>query len=272
MKLGCDTVLFNQLDLYGALQHVAWAGYDGVQLAILANWARHIKLDTNQSYVDEVKETAEKHGLELFAINADVGGLPGEDRVLSMITLFDLARKLGIPIITFRSGGKTGDKETLKQEIKYVKKISEEAESRGITLAFNPHTGGAIYNVETVLPLLDAIDSPALKLTFDPKELYRAGVSISKYISRMGKKIVHVNFRDYPDRNRPEATPEEQIPGHGNIDFLKILGNLKNIGYNADIEVVIVGAFWYPLSRQMGIAAEARGYLNRCLQELKSGV
>ena len=269
MKLGCDTVLFNQLDLYGALQHVAWAGYDGVQLAILANWARHIKLDTNQSYIDEVKETAKKHGLELQAINADVGGLPGEDRIKSMVTLFDVAHKLGVPIITFRSGGITGDRETLKQEIQYVKKISSAAESRGITLAFNPHTGGAIYNVETLIPLLDAVDSPALGLTFDPKELYRAGVDLSEYILRMGKKIVHANFRDYPERERPEATPEEQIPGHGNIDFPKILKNLKDIGYDADIDVVIVGAFWQPLSRQMGIAAEARGYLHRCLQELK---
>jgi len=30
MKLGCSTVLFNQLDLYGALQHIAWAGYEGL--------------------------------------------------------------------------------------------------------------------------------------------------------------------------------------------------------------------------------------------------
>jgi sugar phosphate isomerase/epimerase len=37
MKLGCSSVLFNQLDLYGALQHIAWAGYEGAELAILAN-------------------------------------------------------------------------------------------------------------------------------------------------------------------------------------------------------------------------------------------
>ena len=42
MKLGCNTVLFNQLDLYGALQHIAWAGYDGVELAYMANMAQHI--------------------------------------------------------------------------------------------------------------------------------------------------------------------------------------------------------------------------------------
>ena len=28
MKLGCSKVLFNQSDLYGTLQHLAWAGYE----------------------------------------------------------------------------------------------------------------------------------------------------------------------------------------------------------------------------------------------------
>ena len=34
MKLGCSSVLFNQVDLYGALQHISWAGYEGAELAI----------------------------------------------------------------------------------------------------------------------------------------------------------------------------------------------------------------------------------------------
>ena len=70
MKLGCGTVLFNQLDLYGALQHIAWAGYEGASLAHMADMAHHIELDTNQAYLDEVKATAKKHGLKLFAIEA----------------------------------------------------------------------------------------------------------------------------------------------------------------------------------------------------------
>ena len=48
MKLGCSTALFNQLDLYGALQHITWAGYDGAELACLGNLVRHIELNTNK--------------------------------------------------------------------------------------------------------------------------------------------------------------------------------------------------------------------------------
>jgi len=66
MRLGCSSVVFNQLDLFGALQHIAWAGYEGAELACLANHARHIELNTKQSYLDEVKGTASKHGIGLL--------------------------------------------------------------------------------------------------------------------------------------------------------------------------------------------------------------
>jgi len=267
MKLILDSALFNQLDLYGALQHIAWAGYDGVELACLANWARHIELNTNQSYLDEVKATAGKHGVELSAIHPDVGSLPGEDRTLSMMTMFEIAQKLDIPIVAIRSGGKSDNKEAMKQEIKYIKMLTAGAANRGVTLALNPHTGGSIYNTATVLQLLAAIDSPALGIVLDPRELTKAGDDPSTFVSKIGKKIVHTHFRDLP-KNQYEATPEEQILGRGDIDFPKILKNLKKVGYNKAIDILIIGAFTYPLSKQMEIAAECRGYLHRCFQEL----
>jgi sugar phosphate isomerase/epimerase len=268
LKLIIDSAIFNQLDLYGALQHIAWAGYDGVELACLANWARHIELNTKKSYLDEVKATAKKHGLELSAIHPDVGVLPGEDKVLSMLTMFEIAQKLGIPIVAIRSGGKSDDKEAMKQEIKYLKTLAAGAEARGVTLALNPHTGGSIYNTATAEALLAVIDSPGLGMILDPRELTKAGDNPITYISKIGKKIVHTHFRDLP-KNQYEATPEEQILGRGNLPFPEILKALKKAGYNKDIDVLLIGAFMYPLSKQMGLAAECRGYLNRCLQELK---
>jgi sugar phosphate isomerase/epimerase len=268
MKLVMDSAIFNQLDLYGALQHIAWAGYDGVELACLANWARHIELNTNKIYLDEVKATAKKHGVELSAIHPDVGVLPGEDKVLSMMTMFEIAQKLDIPIVAIRSGGKSDDKEAMKKEIKYLQTLTAGAEARGVVLALNPHTGGSIYNTATALSLLSAIDSPGLGMILDPRELTKAGDDPIAYIAKIGKKIVHTHFRDLP-KNQYEATPQEQIIGRGDIAFPEILKALKKAGYDKAIDLLLIGAFTYPLSKQMGIAAECRGYLNRCLQELE---
>ena len=66
-----------------------------------------------------------------------------------------------------------------------------------------------------------------------------------------------------------QPSVEQQIPGRGGVDFPKILRLLKDVGYKKAVDLMMTGAFTYPLSRQMGIAGEARGYLNRCFQELK---
>jgi len=269
MKLGCNTVLFNQLDLYGALQHVSWAGYDGAELAFLGNMAQHIELNTDQSYIDEVKSTARKHRLELFAIEAAVGGEREEDRIKMMVKLFEVADKLGIPVVAIGSGGKAGDREVTRQTFRYVKRLGEAAESWKKTLAVKPHVGASVYNTETALQLLDEVDSPAVGVNFDPSHLYRAGDDLPEAALKIGDRIVHSHFRDCPHREQHPGLPEQQIPGRGEIDIPATLKALKDAGYGKVLDLEVIGAFTYPLSRQMGIAAEARGYLNRCLQELK---
>ena len=271
MKLGCSTVLFNQLDLYGALQHIAWAGYEGAELACLANYARHVEPITKQSYIDEIKATAKKHKLELFAIHAGFGDQEGQDGLLSMKKLFDVARKLNIPIVTIRCKGKSGDKEATKQEFAYIGKLSQEAENSGVTLAIKPHVGSSVYNTASMIQMLEEIRSPALGVNLDTLHIYRAKEDASETVMKLGKKIVHVHLREYPDvidRNGYDARAEEEIAGRGGVDFPKILKSLKKIGYEGAMDLDVIGAFTFPLSRQMGITAESRGYFNRCLQEL----
>ena len=269
MKLTCSTVLFNQLDLYGTLQHLAWAGYDGAELACLRSHARHIEPNTEKSYLDEIKWTAGKHGMALSAIHLDAEGQTIEEKIIYVTKMFDVAQKLNIPVIAIPAGGKSGDKEATKQEFKYIAKLCEQAESRGVTLAVKYHKGASVYNLATQMQLLDEVKSPALGVNLDPREIYKAGEDYTEVITKLGKKIVHTHIRDYPNPEQEPATPEEQILGRGKIDYPLILRNLKKVGYKGALSLCMVGAFTYPLSQQMGIAAECRGYLHRCLQELK---
>jgi len=201
--------------------------------------------------------------------------------------LLDVASKLDIPIVSPFIRKKHGDKEVTKKNFKYIRKLCEQAESRGITLAIPIHAGLPVDNTATAIQMLDEIDSPALGITLDTREIYRIGEDPSETVSKLGKKIAHVHFRDYPRRQQSVATPEQQVPGRGEIDFPKIIRCLRDIGYGRVIDIMLMGIMAYPLIqqksaggmvlnawtypewRQMGMAAEARGYLNRCLQELK---
>jgi sugar phosphate isomerase/epimerase len=275
MKLGCNTVLFNHLDLYGALQHIAWAGYDGAELAYLGNMAQHVELNSDQTYIHEVKALATKHNLQLYAIeatrNAGVGA-PDElrkDNIKYMSKIFDVASKLGIPLIAIGSGGKSGDKEVTKQVFEYIRKLGEVAERWNISLAVKPHVGASVYNIETVLELLYEVDSPSVGINFDPSHLYRAGEDLEEAVLKIDERIIHSHFRDCPHTKPHPGLPEQQVPGRGKIDIFKTLKSLNDIGYNGVLDLEVIGAFTYPLSKQMAIAAEARGYLHRCLQEIK---
>ena len=268
MKLGCNTVLFNQLDLYGALQHIAWAGYNGAELACQEEWAQHIELNTDQAYIDEIKYMVKKHGLELFAIQVAFVSQLEDEKIKLMTKVFDVAQKLSIPIVTIRSFGESGDREGAKQEFKYFKKLCDLAGSRGITLSVKPHRGALVYNAATVLQMLEEVNSPALGVTCDPLHLTKGGDNPVDAIAKIGKRIVHCHFHDCPPPQPTHDTPEQQVPGRSTLDWLNILRGLKNVGYDRALDVHILGAFQYPLSRQMGLAAEARGYLKRCLQEL----
>jgi sugar phosphate isomerase/epimerase len=267
MKLGCNTLLFNQIDLYGAMQCISWAGFDGAELASIVP-ARHLELNTNQSYIDEVKSIAIKQGLELFAIHSEEEGETDAENIKSMAKLCEVARKLNVPIVAPFIRRNPGDIEVTKNNYKYVRKLTEQAENQGITLAIGIHEGTPVENTAMAIQMLNEIDSPALGITLDTREIYKAGEDIAETVSRIGRKIVHVYFRDYPYRHKSGAAPEQEIPGRSQIDFPKTLRYLKKVGYDNAIDVMLK-AWTYPILRQMEIAAEGRGYLHRCLQELQ---
>ena len=285
MKLGCNTSMFNQLDLYGALQHKAWAGYEGAEICYQPIVYQHLELNTNKSYIDEVKFMAKKHNLELFGIHTGWGpgfsDLPDDDKIKLLTKVFDVAVKLNTPLVMVRTFGKSEDKEETKTQFKYVKKLCEIAESKGVTLAVKAHIGASVYNIATTLQMLDAIHSPALGINLDIFQIYKIGEDPAEAVLKFGKRIVHTHFTD-AQKALVLGPPEpgyEQIPGRNDMDFIKILKRLKSVGYDGAIDVLITcnlpipmpGQIPYPLSRQMGMAAEARGYLHRCFQELKLG-
>jgi len=77
--------------------------------------------------------------------------------------------------------------------------MSKAAESHGVTLAIKPHVGASVYNTATMLQMLNEIDSPALGANLDTLHIFRAREDASETVRKLGKKIVHVHLREYPD-------------------------------------------------------------------------
>jgi sugar phosphate isomerase/epimerase len=263
MQVGCNTVLFGGVDLETALTNVAWAGYEYVELAAIKGMCEHLRLEPERSDVGEVRRLLAEHNLRATAMEAattDRSRLDG---------LFGLAGELGITIVNIGSGGVSGDEESTKQAIAHIADLARLAGGHGLRLAVKPHVGQAIYDGATALRLMDEVREPALGLNFDPSHLFRANEEPADVARRWGKHIVTSHFRDCASREQRVGPPETQIPGRGIVDIPATLRALKGTGYGGPLNLEVIGAGGYQLSRAMGIAAESRGYLRRCFQELE---
>jgi sugar phosphate isomerase/epimerase len=262
MKLGCNTVLFASVDLDTALEHIAAAGYKFVELAAIKSMCEHISPDDSRQRRDEVRERITGLGLAPTAIEAATTDRERLERI------FDLANSLGVPIVNVGSGGASGDEESIKQVIAQIAELAELAGRYDLRLAVKPHVGQAIYNQATALRLSSEVTHPALGLNFDPSHLFRADEDPAKVAGAWAERIVTSHFRDCASRDRAVGPPGTQIPGRGIVDIPGTLRALGDAGYDGPLNLEVIGAREYTLAKAMGIAAEARGYLHRCLQEL----
>ena len=265
-RVGCNTVLFAMVGLEDALQHLAWAGFDGAELSYIPGMVEHVQPDQPETYYAEIKRRASDLGLGLYAIECTPNA---PERVENACRI---AAELVIPVVAIGSGGKTGDEDSFRQAIDLGRTLAAIAGKHGITLALKPHVGAAVYNTETALRAWKEIDSQSLGLNFDPSHLVRAGEDVAQAAKAFtaAKAVVHSHFRDCLTTEiggRP-GPPEEQVPGRGRVDIPAVLKALRDGGYAGAIDLEVIGAKDYPLSRAMGIAAETRGYLNRVLQEI----
>lgn len=147
--------------------------------------------------------------------------------------------------------------------------MASEAEKWGVKLAVKAHVGASIFNTETTMKAIKEIDSPAFGINFDPTHIYRANEDPVEFALKLGKGIIHVHIRDNRESREPRiGPPETQIAGRGVLDLPGILRALKKVGYRSVLDLEIIGTIGYELSRVMGIAAESRGYLHRCLEEM----
>ena len=259
MHLGCNTVLFASTDLRTALQHLAWAGYRNVELAAIAGMCEHVGLDSDPMQVKDLLAEFQLTPTAMEAATLD------RDRLQSLMRL---CSQIGIPIINIGSGGKTGDEDSTVEAIARIRDFAKMAADNGVTLGVKPHVGQAIYNAATGMRLMDEVNHPSVGLNFDPSHLYRANETPADVARLWGARIVTSHFRDCPWREGSPGSPEQQIPGRGEVDIPGTLRALKDVGYAGPLNFECIGAGAYPVSRAAGIAAETRGYLHRCLQEI----
>jgi sugar phosphate isomerase/epimerase len=262
IKLGVNSVLFSGFDFETAAKHIALAGYDGVEISAIKGMCEHLELDRWREQSGELKRIVHDYGLELLSM--EVAALD-EDRLMKA---FEAGADMGIPIINVGSGGKTGVEDDLQRSIETLERLSQKAESFGVTLCVKAHVGASIHNTPTTLTAMERIPSPAFGIDMDPSHIHRGNEEPDMAITQVISRVKHIHIRDCKGRNLGPGDPANQACGRGDIHLFDYCRALVEGDYAGPACLEVIGAGKLALPAVSIIAAESYGYLNACLKIL----
>ena len=262
IHLGVNSVLFQGHDLATAMAHIAWAGYDGVELSAIKGMCEHLDLDKWQAQADSIRALASEHKLRLLSM--EVASLD-EARLRPA---FEAAAALGVPVVNVGPGGKAGVEEDFVRQTDQIARMADLAEVRGVTLCVKAHVGASVFNTPTTLRAMAKIHSPAFGIDMDPSHIFRAGEDPAHALPHVLTRMRHIHIRDCKGRGPGPGEPRDQACGRGDIDLRGYFEAMVKGGYSGPVCLEVIGAGAYDIAQRTIIAAESYGYMNACLKAL----
>jgi sugar phosphate isomerase/epimerase len=262
IKLGVNSVLYVGHDLATAFQHIAWAGYDGIELSAIKNMCEHLELDNWRAQKGTIQRLAAEHKLALLSM--EVASLD-EDRLTKA---FEAGQGIGVPVINVGPGGKSGVEEDLVRQIGHLAKMAQKAEKYGVALCCKAHVGQSIFDTPTTQRAMKEISSPAFGIDMDPSHIWRAKEDPAKALSAVLSRAKHIHIRDCKGPGPGPGEPCDQACGRGDIDLGAYFRTMVAGKYDGPVCLEVIGAGKYELPRRDVIAAESYGYMNACLKAL----
>lgn len=245
MKLCYSTWSIQNLPVDEILSNLARIGFDSTELTVIPGWST--ELDTlDGAERKRIRRLLDQHGLELPAIAGHRSLLardPDEHaenwrRLKGAIDLaVDWAGPEGVPVLDTTAGGRAAEWELDRDLlVERVGELCRYAASRGVTIGLEPHISQALETPDRVLWLLEQVNLPNLKLTFDISHFNILGIPIEESVAALGP---HAAFTHVKDERGIVPDYQFLIPGEGVFDYARYLKAMQAIGYSGHIGVEI---------------------------------
>jgi len=228
MKLGVFTVLFADRPFEAALDRIAEAGIDCVEIGT-GNYPGDAHCDAATLLADEGKlrafrEAVTSRGLEISALSCHGNPLHPNRAVAQaahdvFVLTVELAQQLEVGTVNLFSGCPGDSDEALfpnwvtcawpddfaellewqwtRKVIPYWRDQSVFATEHDVRLGFEMHPGFVVHNPRTLLRLRDACGE-AIGANLDPSHLFWQGINIEMAIAELGaaRAIFHTHAKD----------------------------------------------------------------------------
>jgi inosose dehydratase len=251
MKLGYQTITWGGVvgqaqgvtsvkDLYyqtygntaKAMQDISAVGYEGIEI-----------FDGNllefENKPQEFKDLLSKHNLTLVSVYTGANFIYEEileDEFHKLSKAISLAKKFGATNLIVGGGAQraSGIRETDYPKLaKQLDRLSDLAESAGLTACFHPHLSTIVEGPEQLEKIMEQS-----KIAFCPDTAHLAagGGDPAALIRKYPDRIHHVHLKDF------QANPFAFLPlGEGALDFVDIVNALREINYKKWLVVELDG-------------------------------
>jgi len=188
--------------------------------------------------IDAMAKLCQQHGLipQQFVVSFSINST--ERRAQFLKDLADavvVADKLGVKMMTAIPGalieGVSREQMTADviQSLREAEVIARKADITLMIEAVNvlvDHPGQSVTTSQQAADIVKAVDSPHVRLLFDPYHLQISEGNLSLNIEKYKDLIVYYQFADHPGRHEP---------GTGEINHVHLLKTIKRTGYNGPI-------------------------------------
>lgn len=154
----------------------------------------------------------------------------GHLRVAALMGAGVVGTETGAPNPEYKMDANTHSGETLDAFIRGLAPVVEQAERWGVSVAIEPVWKHIVYDADRAVKVLDAIQSPNLRIILDPVNLLHAGNAddrervIGDAIHKLGEHVAVVHLKDFVregDELRAAAA------GTGEMDYTQVLRFMK---------------------------------------------
>jgi len=249
MRIAYGTYAMPMVPLDQALQMISDIGYDGVELAI---GPKH------NSLPEQLDVATRKHLKQmLWELNLGVPSLfilgsvftedpkVHEENLDKTRQVVELGRDLGLgpsTVISMGIGGKAALWEAQREQIvQLLQDYATLAAQEGFVFAVEPHVNAAVDRTDRALWLMNALDSPLIRLHFDIVHFYLAGEPIEETVARLVPYTAHTHITDA----RTHDHGFELVPlGEGELDCTVYVRSMHEAGWRDFLTVEVSTMVW----------------------------
>lgn len=278
MEIGCNTIAFRKYELDFALEKIAAAGYEYVEVEANLAWCSHVDpwKDDPIAFKDKIKNFGFK-GVSAIGSHREL--ITSEQGVKDIEKALMWAREADVPVILTGEGRQPEDmsQETALQILKgRLEKLTKVAEENQVYLAMEDH--GSISLTPNGLPkIIDLVKSDWLVVNFDTANIHRGdyvgtnregfewklgaarSYSETELLKKVAHRVKHLHIKDVIGR-------DAVILGKGEIDLIGCLKILQEAGFTGVLSYETEG--WEEAEEAVDMIKQSREFLIHALNEL----